>query len=559
MRQRYPKGLRLPLELIVSYMKQAAQALQYAHDHKIIHRDIKPENMLFGQDDQVVLSDFGIALVSQSSRYQQPNDMAGTIAYMAPEQIEAHPRPASDQYSLGIVVYEWLCGERPFHGSFTEIAAKQQLVAPPSLREKVPSLSAEVEQVVMTALAKDPKARFGSMQAFATAFEQASQQAEMPEPLAEHSSPVLPPLLVQDPVSVQSPAVQEDEGDLVLTEQTGSSEPFVSPSGVEEEPAATQKVDEPITISTIPPDVSTPTSLEPDPSQLPPPSSTAIPQSHSRRLSWRTVALLIILALLILGSAGGLYAIVSNSTATTQANATATAQANAQVTALVKTMATSNAQATVQANVAATATVQAQATAGVLQTATSGQPRYFDALTAGNINDSTWTNDGTYCFFAADGYHVHLPPTAPPANDQSCIETDRSFRDATITVDMVLHNGYSGGLLIRHQSAQFPNLLGYFFEVGIGGNYEIHRINAGSFKTLQDWTNASAIHGGLNSLNTLQVIARGSDFLFYVNGVYLTHVQDTVYGVGSIGFISGTDATRPGDAVFSNLHVYPSS
>ena len=112
------------------YVKQIAQALQYAHDRKIIHRDIKPENMLFGPEDQVVLSDFGIALVSQSSRYQQPNDMAGTIAYMAPEQIEAHPRPASDQYSLGIVIYEWLCGERPFHGSFTEIAVKQQLVAP---------------------------------------------------------------------------------------------------------------------------------------------------------------------------------------------------------------------------------------------------------------------------------------------------------------------------------------------------------------------------------------------------------------------------------------------
>src|SRR5947209_7345361 len=96
---------------------------------------------------------------------------------MAPEQIEAHPRPASDQYSLGIVVYEWLCGERPFHGSFTEIAVKHQLVAPASLREKVPNLSAEVEQVVMTALAKDPKARFGSMRAFATALEQASRAA----------------------------------------------------------------------------------------------------------------------------------------------------------------------------------------------------------------------------------------------------------------------------------------------------------------------------------------------------------------------------------------------
>ena len=53
--------------------------------------------------------------------------MAGTIAYMAPEQVQGKPRPASDQYALGIVVYEWLCGERPFHGSFTEIATQHVL------------------------------------------------------------------------------------------------------------------------------------------------------------------------------------------------------------------------------------------------------------------------------------------------------------------------------------------------------------------------------------------------------------------------------------------------
>ncbi len=218
MRERYPKGTRLPLQQVVVYVKQISQALQYAHERKIIHRDIKPENMLFGPDDQVVLSDFGIALVSQSSRYQQPNDMAGTIAYMAPEQIEAHPRPASDQYSLGIVIYEWLCGERPFHGSFTEIAVKQQLVAPASLCEKVPGLSSDAEQVVMTALAKDPKGRFGSMQALATALEQASlvvqdvpsvQLNEMTPSTPQDASTVPVPPLQHAPESSQNEIEQE--------------------------------------------------------------------------------------------------------------------------------------------------------------------------------------------------------------------------------------------------------------------------------------------------------------------------------------------------------------
>src|SRR5215831_15861149 len=131
--------------------------------------------MLLGERGEVLLSDFGIATVAQSSRYQGTQEVAGTAAYMAPEQITGHPRPASDQYALGIVVYEWLTGARPFHGSFNEIASQHLFAAPPPLRDKLPTLSPAVEQVVLTALAKEPQQRFASMQAFATAFEQACQ------------------------------------------------------------------------------------------------------------------------------------------------------------------------------------------------------------------------------------------------------------------------------------------------------------------------------------------------------------------------------------------------
>jgi eukaryotic-like serine/threonine-protein kinase len=71
LRQQHPKGTRLPLVAIISYVKQVAEALQYAHDRRLIHRDIKPENMLLGEKKQVLVSDFGIALVAQSSR-QRP-------------------------------------------------------------------------------------------------------------------------------------------------------------------------------------------------------------------------------------------------------------------------------------------------------------------------------------------------------------------------------------------------------------------------------------------------------------------------------------------------------
>ena len=175
LRQRYPRGTRVLLETIIANVKQIADALQYAHDEKFIHRDIKPENLLLGRRDDILLSDFGLALIAQSTRQQSLQELSGTAYYMAPEQLRGHPRPASDQYALGIVVYEWLTGTRPFSGSFSEVASQHMFEPPPPLREKLPQISPAIEEVVMTALAKDPHQRFASVRSFANALEQASQ------------------------------------------------------------------------------------------------------------------------------------------------------------------------------------------------------------------------------------------------------------------------------------------------------------------------------------------------------------------------------------------------
>ncbi len=179
LRQRYPKGSLVPLPIIVSSVKQVGEALQYAHEQKFIHRDVKPENMLLGRRQEVLLSDFGIATIAHntSSINVGADGTSGTLAYMAPEQIEGHPRPASDQYALGVVVYEWLCGERPFEGSVSEVMAQHLSVPPLPLHARMPEIPLEIEQVVLRALSKDPKARFASVIDYSKALEQASQRA----------------------------------------------------------------------------------------------------------------------------------------------------------------------------------------------------------------------------------------------------------------------------------------------------------------------------------------------------------------------------------------------
>ncbi len=171
LRSRHPRKTRLSLATVVGYVKQIATALQFAHNRELVHRDVKPENILLGAEGEILLSDFGIMAVAQSTRSPNTQVSAGTIYYMAPEQIEGKPCPASDQYALGIVVYEWLCGELPFRGTLNEIAIQHAVAVPDSLFEKVPDLSPEVEHIIRKALAKDPKERFPTISAFADALE----------------------------------------------------------------------------------------------------------------------------------------------------------------------------------------------------------------------------------------------------------------------------------------------------------------------------------------------------------------------------------------------------
>jgi serine/threonine protein kinase len=175
LRDRYPRLTRLPVSLIASYVKQIAEALAFAHERQLVHRDIKPENILLGRHEEALVSDFGIAIMIDPF-YTNPSaqQVAGTLTYIAPEQLRGFPQRASDQYSLGVVVYEWLTGTPPFQGkTFAELANQHLNIPPPPLSEKAPNLSPAIEQVVLKALEKDPQQRYPTITEFAQALEQA--------------------------------------------------------------------------------------------------------------------------------------------------------------------------------------------------------------------------------------------------------------------------------------------------------------------------------------------------------------------------------------------------
>ena len=182
LRQLHPSKTTVPLPIIIAYVKQIAEALYYAHTNHVIHRDVKPENMLLGRQQELLLSDFGIATVTQSTQASNPHSIAGTAVYMAPEQINGKPRPASDQYALAVIVYEWLVGAPPFQGSFIEISTQHLMTSPPHPRSRMPTIPVLVEKVVLTALSKEPESRFGNISAFANAMENAYLATQHPAP-----------------------------------------------------------------------------------------------------------------------------------------------------------------------------------------------------------------------------------------------------------------------------------------------------------------------------------------------------------------------------------------
>jgi serine/threonine-protein kinase len=165
----------LPVRRAVELALEIADALAFAHDHGLVHRDVKPQNVLVTPDGDAKVTDFGIARsLDVEQGVTQTGTVLGTSNYLSPEQASGQPvTPATDVYSLGVVLYELLTGEVPFPGeNFVAVAMKHINEPPPDLTERRPDVPLRLVAAVERALEKDPSRRFQSMDAFASELRQ---------------------------------------------------------------------------------------------------------------------------------------------------------------------------------------------------------------------------------------------------------------------------------------------------------------------------------------------------------------------------------------------------
>jgi tRNA A-37 threonylcarbamoyl transferase component Bud32 len=163
------EGAWMPATEVARLVREIGQALDYAHREGVIHRDVKPSNIMIDKTGQAILTDFGLALFVETGTQAEA---FGTPHYMAPEQVHssAAAGPASDLYSLGVILYEMCTGEVPFDAENPmDVAVMQVNEAPRSPDQVRPDLSPAVVAVILKALAKEPEERYASGAALAEA------------------------------------------------------------------------------------------------------------------------------------------------------------------------------------------------------------------------------------------------------------------------------------------------------------------------------------------------------------------------------------------------------
>ena len=480
-------------------VQQAASALQYASNHQIVHQDVKPSNFLIrGYEDtsglpDLMLADFGVSK-STSATATVSQSVRGTPAYMAPEQWDGTPGPATDQYALAILAYDLLTGHPPFQGSLGQVMYQHIHVAPPPPGTLNPRIPTDVDTVIQHALAKKPEERFGSISAFARALEQAlsgSNSSPIQANTQQESgrSDIHTPVISIAPTEEQA-YLSNTSGDATtissgpVTDSKGAGE-IAPTSSSERMNTATS----PVTDSKGAGEIASPPGTS---------VSTGISTRH-RGLSRGTAILLVGLALLVVGGSVGFFYFTR-----------------------------SNQQ--------------------------NPYPPYgtlaLDDPLSDNSHGYNWLDvDGGAgsCTFKAGAYHVSA---LQQGSNHYCIASP-NFSDSAYQVQMTIVKGDAGGIGFRSDSTKGN---GYLFVISQDGKYGLYLYAISSPSLLSSGSNA-AINTGLNQSNIVAVVANGSTIDLYVNNQKIDSVNDSTYSQGQIG-VSAVELNNPTEVVFSNAKVW---
>lgn len=648
----------LSIQNVEQMLQQAAAALQYAHDHQVVHQDVKPSNFLIRTSREnpkrpdLLLTDFGIAKLGMlTTRASQ--SIRGTPTYMAPEQWEGHPVPATDQYALAVMLYELLTGRPPFRGTPMQMMyahVNTQPRAPGLLNQR---LSPAIDTVVLRGLAKRPEERFPSIIAFGFAFRQALRSIDPSMPVGASSPDMSTFVKAQNTLGsglTATLAISEDEARLganrILmlpggrqvrvkipagaqagqvisvmdqSETTGGSgstnrvrlmlsivrtSSNAAPSLVNEKTAMRDDVtalagNEIATVNSdptlpagdrrIPPRntanmspnregvrLSNVESLAFGPSTsdariAPHPNGPSIADQRQKLSRVNVVVLVMLVSLLVFGSAGLFYYFGGRHPAPDiDRQATATAHVKILNTATAQALATVGAQATAtaiaQADATATAIARKSATATAIASGANPYPPYSGSLALNDpLNDNNhghqWQVNsdsvtGNSCQFVDGAYHVIDAPNYGGA----CFATATDFSNFTYQVEMTfVRAGQSfdgGGIALRSSGNSY-----YYFEIFESGRYVFaactgndcsHAVAEGLSQGIPSF------HTGLNHPNTIAIVANGNSFELFVNGEHVIGPVSDTTNTSSHGLIgvygSAKDATT--EVVYRDARVW---
>ncbi len=516
----------LTLEHAGEMLSQIASALQCAHDHGILHRDIKPSNILLSDDHYTYLSDFGLAKqIDGKDNVTHTGVLIGTPEYMAPELADDHASMSSDLYALGILLYQMVTGQLPFTGDTAlavYIRQMYEIPAPPSRHN--PSITPAIDRVILRALDKDPRRRFQTPLDLAQAYLQA----------------VKAPLL--DVVSSNATRSYAESAAVSASFEVAHEDKIVLPVYQFHNKAVVPETSDKTVI-----EHSTQLSRYSSKNGLRSPKKFN-DERYSRNL-FKVTGLMGISFMLIIMSVI-LFAVIAYS------NNRQAARERALTAHTIKTPHSVKANTNqTKSNPVSHATIAPlspqQAAIATARTITNTTPIFADDLSTNFISD--WYVDYTNCIFIDNTYHVIVKQSNAL---QICKSSLLSYDNAALQVDVSLLAGSDAGIILRATDQQF-----YEFGIDNQGNFFFRRHDpyangGGNFTDLIPATKSNAILPGKRK-NTLLVIANGSNFDLFINGVFVGDYQDSTYTNGQIGFSVETYAgVKAGEASFSDFEIF---